>query len=318
MLSHLVMSVALAALLGSACLPASAGDPPKPLYVRMIEQYPAPALKVLSGREYKCLIDPASLPKDPKEAFDELWRRLEAASDKGGFKVTRSRKAKKPLKVEATIKEYLDTPGQELWRQGYLLRVTTKAKKGAGNRTITVKAIHDDVRRTLATPLTVVGVDARTEAEGNVGIGRNGQLSEYVEKGTSWSVSAEQLGSLTLGDFGKFMPELLKLGLPPTTQLVSTKVYAFSTKAGELAFPGTGAAPVALEAWSRTPGGEIFLFDLAYRFKGDYYANSASEKAAEQFMTGVLYGDLKTLTLPGSGRWGGSKVRALMNRPVAE
>ena len=106
----------------------SAGDPPKALYVRMIEQYPAPVLKDLSGREYKCLLDPAGLPQDPKAAFDELWRRLEAASAQGGFTVSRSRKAKKPLKVEATIKEYLDTPGQELWKQGYLLRVTTKAK----------------------------------------------------------------------------------------------------------------------------------------------------------------------------------------------
>jgi hypothetical protein len=232
--------------------------------------------------------------------------------------VIRSRKAKKPLKVEATIKEYLDTPGQGLWKLGYLIRVTTKAKKGAGNRTITVKAINEDVLRTLATPLMVVGVDARTEAEGNVGLGRNGQLAEYVEKGTSWSVSAEQLGSLTLGDFGKFMPELLKLGLPPTTQLVSTKVYAFQTKPGDLILPGQEAAPVALEAWSRTLGGEIFLFDLAYRLKGDYYTNPASHQAAEGFMTRVLYGDLKALTLPGSGRWGGSKVRALMNRPVAE
>jgi hypothetical protein len=318
MLRHLVMSVALSALIGTVGLPVSAGEPPKPLYARMIEQYPAPALKDLTGREYKCLIDPASLPKDPKEAFDELWRRLEAASDKDGFTATRSKKAKKPFKVEANIKEYLDTPGQELWRQGYLLRVTTKAKKGAGNRTITVKAINENILRTLATPLVVVGVDARTEAEGNVGIGRNGQLAEYMEKGTSWSVSAEQLGSLSLGDFGKFMPELLKLGMPPTTQLVSTKVYALSTRPGELAFPGTGAAPVALEAWSRTPGGEIFLFDLAYRLKGSYYGNAASHQAAEDFMTRVLYGDLKALTLPGSGRWGGSKVRALMNRPVAE
>jgi hypothetical protein len=318
MLRHLVMTVALSTLMVTSGLPVLAGDAPRPLYVRMIEQYPAPALKDLTGREYKCLIDPASLPKDPQEAFNELWRRLDAIAGKGGFTATRSKKTSKPFKIASTIKEYLDTPGQELWKLGYLIRVSTKAKKGAGNRTITVKAINEDVRRTLATPLKVVGVEARTEAEGNVGLGRNDRLSEYVEKGTSWVVSAEQLGTLTLGDFAKFMPELLKLGLPPSTQLVATKVYALSTKPGELAFPGTEPAPVALEAWSRTAGGEIFLFDFSFRFKGDYYTSPVSSKAAEQFMTKVLYGDLKATTLPSSGRWGGSKVRALMNRPVAE
>ena len=318
MLRHLAITVALSTILGTWGLPVSATDAPKPLYVRMIEQYPTPALKNLSGREYKCLIDPASLPKDPKEAFNELWRRLEVASEKGGFTMTRSRKASKAFKVESTIKEYLDTPGQDLWKQGYLLRVTTKAKKGEGMRTITVKAIKDDVLRCLATPLLVVGVEARTEAEGNVGLGRNGQLAEYVEKGASWSVSAEELGSLTLGDFGKFMPELLKLGISAKTQLVSTKVFAFQGKPGDLSLAGMEPSPVALEAWSRTPGGEIFLFDLAFRVKGDYYSNTVAHKAAEGFMARVLYGDLKGSTLPDSDRWGGSKVRALMKRPVGE
>jgi hypothetical protein len=179
-----------------------------------------------------------------------------------------------------------------------------------------VKAIHADALRTLAIPLQVLGVEATTESEGNVGLSRNDELGEYVEKGSSWRVDVDQLGSLTLGDFGKFMPELLKLGLPANTMLISTKVYAVHTKPGQIIFPGAEPFPVSLEGWSKTEGGPIFLFDISYRFNGGYYTNAPSHTAGERFMTLVLQGALKEWTLPDSGRWGGSKVRDLLNHPL--
>ena len=187
MLKRLVITAALPWLTGMVGLPASAAGAQKPLYQSMIERYPAPALKDLTGREFKSLVDPTQLPKEPKEALAELWERFKAVSEKAGFS-TISRKAGKPLKVETAVKEYLDTPGQDLWKHGYILRMTAKTKKGDGNLTITMKAIHEDALRTLAAALTVVGADAKTESEGNVGIGPGGQLTEYVEKGSSWKV----------------------------------------------------------------------------------------------------------------------------------
>jgi hypothetical protein len=181
-----------------------------------------------------------------------------------------------------------------------------------------VKAIHEDAVRTLATPLQVVGVKSWTEAEGNIGLGSDGQLAEYVEKGSSWLVPREKLGSLTLGDFGKFMPELLKLGLPATTQLVSTKVNSFHAKPGQLVVPGTESFPIALEGWSRKDGGPVFLYELSFRYDGlDYYSSPAANTTGEAFLIKALHGGLKDLALPQSGRWGGSKVRLLMNRPLS-
>ena len=319
MLKRFWLVLTLSGWMTALGLPLHAADGPKHLYLSMIEQYPAPMLQGLTGREFKFLVDPARLPGDPGEAFRALWQRIEAASARAGFSVAPlpGKKGAKPFKVEHAIKEYLDTPGQDLWRRGYLLRVTTKAKKGEDNRTITVKAIHEDPLRTLATPLVLVGAGATPEAEGNVGLGGNGQLREYVEKGTSWQVRREQLGSMKLADVGKFMPELMQLGLPGETQLLAIRVHAVSAKPGRLVFPGVEPFPVAMEGWSRTEGGAIFLFDFSYRSEGDYYRNAPAHQAAERFMTTVLHGDLKDLALPASGRWGGSKVRALLNRPQA-
>jgi len=317
MLKRLVITAALPGLMSTTGLPIRAADAPQPLYQRMIQRYPAPALKDLSGREFKFLVDPTPFAKEPKAAFTELWQRVAAAAEKAGFATT-SRKAGKAPKVEATLKEYLDTPGQDLWKHGYILRVSTKAKKGEDIRTITVKAIHEDALRTLATPLTVLGAKATVESEGNVGLGRDGRLSEYIEKGATWEVRVDQLGSLTLGDFGKFMPELLKFGLPPGTRLVGTRVYAVKSKPGQLVLPGVGAFSVSMEAWSRTEGGETFLLDLSYRSEGGYYQYAPAHRAAERFMADVLCRDLKGLARPDSGKWGGSKVRVLLNRPGPE
>ncbi len=320
MLKRLVITAALPGLINVTGLPARAADGPQPIYQRMIERYPAPALKDLAGREFKFLVDPTKLPKDPEAAFRELWSRMEAAAARAGFAATApaGKRAGKPFKIEASIKDYLDTPGQDLWKHGFILRVGTKVKKGEDNRTITVKAIHEDALRTLATPLIIAGAAATVESEGNVGLGRDGRLGEYIEKGATWEVRLDQLGALTLGDFWRFMPELLKLGLPPGTRLITTRAYAVKVKPGQLVLPGAGAFPVSMEAWSRTEGGEIVLLDLSYRSEGGYYQNATAHRAAERFMVEVLYRELKDLAGPDAGKWGGSKVRVLLNRPLPE
>ena len=301
-------------------LPSVTADAPKPFYLRTIERYPSPILKDLTAREYKFLLDPTVLPKVSEAAFQEIWRRIRIASERTGFTLTEGvRKSGKPAKVEASVKAYLDTAGQELWKKGYLLRITTKVKGEVETRSMTVKALRADAVQTLATPLQVRGAESRTEAEGNTGVVPEGGLAEYVEKGCSWTVTKAQLGSLTLADFGKFMPELLLQGIPSSAELVTTKVHARHVKPGLLLLPNGASAPFTLEAWSRSEGGPPFLYEISFRCEGvDFYQDSGASAAGERFMREVLQGELKDLALPGGGRWGGSKVRALLNRPVTE
>lgn len=308
-----------AVMLAAPVQPLLAKEAPPALYTSTVARYPAPMLSDVDGREYKILFDPAKTSPDMATAFKDLWDKIKAAAAKQGLQVTE--KDKNPLAIEFSTKEYFDTPDQALWSKGYLIRITTRYKDGKANDpvAVTVKAVFDDLGKTLAVPLAVVGVDkSKTEAEENVGFGPDGTLRGYVEKGSSFSVPLASLGKFTLGDFGKYMPELLKLGLPADTPLKSTKAFAYRVRPGAVVLPGIAPSGVSMEAWSRTEGGAAFLYDFSFGYGDlDYYAVAATHAAGEQFMHKVMKEELGALASPDSGKWGGSKVRQLMNRPIS-
>ncbi len=296
---------------------ATAADEAKPLHARTIAKYPAPKLEDVGGREYKFLVDPGKAKGSPEEAFKDIWTQVKASAAKHGFTVTE--KEKNPLKIELSTKEYFDTPDQALWNRGYLGRVTTKYKDGKPdeNVSVTVKAIFPDALKTLATPLAVDGLKAKTEAEGNVGPAPGGGLVEIVEKGSSFSVKPADLGGATLGDFGKYMPELLKLGLPATTKLTGTKAWSYRVRPGAVVLPGTEPCGVSMEGWAAKEGGAPYLYDFSYGYGDlDFYAVAETHTAGEQFLLKVVMDGLSGLAMPDGAKWGGSKVRKLMNRPV--
>jgi len=314
----------LLGMVAAACLAYPHGlviakDEPVPLYTRTIARYPSPRLADVEGREYKVLLDATKANADVAVAFKDFWSRIRTAAAKRGFTVTE--KEKNPLAVELSTKEYFDTPDQALWAKGYLVRITNRWADGkpVANVSVTVKSIHDDAERVLATPLAVTGGDkAKTEAEENVGFGPDGQLRGYVEKGSSFNVPLAALGSMTLGDFGKYLPELLKLGLPPSTPLVSTKAYAYRIRPGAVVLEGTEPCGVSMEAWARTAGGLPFLYDFSFGYGGlDFYAVDKVHASGERFMREVIQAELGALAAPDSGKWGGSKVRLMMNRAVS-
>jgi len=316
MKTRAVPRLLLAALVAAAGM-AAAADAPKPLYTQTIAKYPAPKLADVGGREYKSLIDPAKAKGTPEEAFKAIWTQVKAAAAKTGFTVTE--KEKNPLKIELSTKEYFDTPDYALWNKGYLVRITTKYKDSKPDETVavTVKAAHDDATKTLAAPLAVVDLKTKTEAEGNVGPAPGGALVEIIEKGSTFNVKPADLGARTLGDFGKFMPELLKVGLPATTKLVGTKAWSYRVRPGAVVLPGTEPCGVSMEGWAATEGGAPYLYDFSYGYGDlDFYAVAATHAAGEQFLQKVLMGELSSLGMPDGEKWGGSKVRKLMNRPV--
>jgi hypothetical protein len=126
------------------------------------------------------------------------------------------------------------------------------------------------------------------------------------------------LGKRSLGDFGKFMPELLTLGLPAETPLTGRMAYAYRVRPGAVVLPGIEPCGISMEAWSATEGGPPFLYDFSFGYEGtDFYALGATHAAGEQFMREMFKGELAGLGGPDGDRWGGSKVRKMMNRPVS-
>lgn len=309
--------LALALVIGCAGV-AVAADEPGPLYVQTIQKYRAPVLDDVGGREYKFLIDPAKMKAKPADAFKDIWKKARAAAEKNGFEVTE--KEKNPFKVELATKEYLDTPDQLLWKAGYQIRVTNKYADGkpAKDVAVNVKCVKEDARLAMAAPLAVTGGEkVKVEAEGNVGIGPGGRLREYIEKGATFTVPVEALGKMTLADFGRFVPELLSIGLPADTALVGKKAYSSRVKPGAVVLPGTEPCGVSMEAFSDKEGGAPYLYDFSYGYSDLYFYDIAKvHEAGERFLTKVLHGELAAIAMPESEKWGGSKVRKLMNRPL--
>lgn len=291
----------------------------RPAYQQSIDRYPAPKLAEVDAREFKVLIDPAQTKPKIDEAFRDLWTRIKAAAAKQGLTVTE--KAKDPLAIEFSTKEYFDTADQALWSRGYLIRVTTRYKDGKPDPrvAVTIKSILDDAEKTLATPLAVVGVDKfKTEAEDNVGFVPGGALRGYVEKGSSFSVPLSALGRRSLGDFGRFVPELSKLGLPADTPLVGKKAYSYRVRPGAVVLPGTKPCGISMEAWSATKGGAPYIFDFSFGYDDiDFYALGTTHAAGEQFVIKLFKGELAGLGGPDGDKWAGSKVRKMMNQPVS-
>lgn len=308
---------ALALVLGCAGV-AVAADEVKPLYVQTIQKYRAPVLDDVGGREYKFLLDPAKWKGKPEDAFKDVWKKVKAAAEKNGYTLTE--KDKTPFKVELATKEYFDTADQLLWKAGYQLRVTNKWVDGKPDTTVAVnvKAINEDARVAMAAPLAVKGGSKlKVEAEGNVGIGPGGQLREYIEKGATFNVGVDELGKMTLADFGKFVPELLTLGVPADAKLVDKKSYTYRVKPGAVVLPGTEPCGVSMEAFAEKEGGTPYLWDFSFAYSDVYFYDVAQVHAAgEQFLLKVLHGDLKDLAIPEAEKWGGSKVRKIWNRPI--
>ncbi|HMM35847.1 MAG TPA: hypothetical protein PKA62_14060 [Thermoanaerobaculia bacterium] len=307
----------LALVLGCAGV-AVAADEAKPLYVQTIQKYRAPVLDDVGGREYKFLIDPAKMKAKPEDAFRDIWKRVKTAAEKNGFTLTE--KDKTPFKVELSTKEYLDTPDQLLWKAGYQIRVTNKYADGKPGKdvAVNVKSVKEDARLAMAAPLAVTGGEkVKVEAEGNVGIGPGGTLREYIEKGATFTVPVEALGKKTLADFGRFVPELLSIGLPADTALVGKTAYSSRVKPGAVVLPGTEPCGVSMEAFAEKEGGAPYLYDFSYGYSDLYFYDIAQvHEAGERFLTKVLHGDLAAIAMPESEKWGGSKVRKLMNRPL--
>ncbi len=309
--------LAAAVLFGCAGI-AAAAEEARPLYVQTIAKYRAPVLDDVGGREYKFLIDPAKMKSKPEDAFKDIWKKVNAAAEKNGFKLTE--KDKTPFKIELATKEYLDTADQLLWKAGYQIRVTNKFVGSTPDTSVAVnvKCVKEDARLAMAAPLAVKGGSkVKIEAEGNVGIGPGGQLREYVEKGLTFTVGVDELGKMNLADFGKFVPELMTLGLPADTVFVGKKAYSYRVKPGAVILPGTEPCGVSMEAFAEKAGGAPYLYDFSYGYSDLYFYDVAQvHEAGEKFLLKVLHGDLAAIAMPESEKWGGSKVRKLMNRPL--
>lgn len=273
--------------------------------------------KEITGREYKILIDPAKTNPDMGAAFKDIWAKAKSVAAEMG--ITMTEREKKPFELSPTVKTFFDTPSLDLWKKGYLIRVTTNFKNGypVSPMRIAVKSINGTFTKVLGAKLETKGVAGKASAEDNVCIGKDGQLSGYVEKGVNFNLGRAELGEMNLAEFGAYVPELLKLGLPADTRLQAIPAFGVRCRPGFIKLDGLEQPlAVSMEAWSHTEGGAPFVYDFSFGYDGDFSQQAVAHKAGEK-LTLALYKKLgDSLGVQNAWRWNGSKVRMLLNQPL--
>ena len=303
----------------------AAAQSPAPLYARLVAQYPAPALAGVHSAEFKFLIDADKVKGTPEAAFVQMWTRLQAAGTGSGFTI--SEKWDMPYRVSSSYQEYFDTADQQLWGKGYLIRVIKrlspvgkKHKPPSPDLEVTFKSILPDFNAVMAAPMQVAGAEmTKGKAEENIGAGPRHTLSSYIEKTATIVVPPGKLGDLTLGDFAKFLPELAGLGIPAGTKLQGTRAYTVEMDPGTVQLAGSAPCKIRLEGWSAKPGEKPYLYTVSVKYGcEDFYGSAQIHAAGEQFMAKALQEGLADVALADEGKWCGSSVRKLMNRPMAQ
>jgi hypothetical protein len=86
---------------------------------------------------------------------------------------------------------------------------------------------------------------------------------------------------------------------------------------GTIDLPGTEPCGVSMEGWSAKPGEKPYLYDFSFGYGDlDFYDSAQVHAAGEAFFTKAILGELADLAMPEGEKWGGSKVRKVMNRPI--
>ena len=214
-----------------------------------------------------------------------------------------------------------------LWGKGYLIRVIKrlspvgkKHKPPSPDLEVTFKSILPDFNAVMAAPMQVAGAEmTKGKAEENIGAGPRHTLSSYIEKTATIVVPPGKLGDLTLGDFAKFLPELAGLGIPAGTKLQGTRAYTVEMDPGTVQLAGSAPCKIRLEGWSAKPGEKPYLYNVSVKYGcEDFYGSAQIHAAGEQFMAKALQEGLADVALADEGKWCGSSVRKLMNRPMAQ
>ena len=312
-MSKKVVFVILASVLAMALPMVSYAGP---LYEDLLGSWGSNA-KMVEGREFKFLIDPAKTAPIMKEAFQDIYFQAKAVLEKNGLKVTE--REKKTWELRPTVKTFFDTENMDLYKKGYLIRTTVNYKKGRWDSKVkvAVKRINAPFEAVIDTKLFSADGKNSGVVEDNIGLGPEGKLFSYVEKTVVFETDRAELGQMKFEDFSAYVPELNMLGLKSDIKLIAYTAFGMRCRPGLIEIPGPERPVViSMEAWARTDGGKPFVYDISFGYKGDFTAMKSTHEAMEKAMQALCDELNGRLGLPNAECYVGSKVRVLLNQPV--
>lgn len=251
------------------------------------------------SREFKILLLPDNFEK-PLKGMIRYWKIATAAAKSLGLKV----RDEKELNLEPDrFVTYLDTPGYELKKQGYILRRRGSKPFTAKKWDLVLKARSSDPALASTAPVEAAADQgsARVFFQEDISMGRttDGTFKPRSLFSKSGSARVTVNPGETFNGFSKIFPGLVKLDIDASRQITPVRglvIKEFRLKPGKIDL-GSHRAAVTITVW-RVEGEDmpwVAEFSFVYGLRGDPLKDDLAGEMAMDFCRTLMARSTKWL-----------------------
>ena len=263
----------------------------------------------LNSSEYKLLLNPKMFD-NYVEGFEAYWKiiREVAAEEKIAVLVSEH-----PLKLKQKQVSFFDTEKLDLRKEGFLLRVRTKYKKGKaspGNE-YTIKYQRPGAQEALAVDLTLgegyLPKDDEIELESDIVYFSKVNGAEQITYSLSNATIIDANPEMTVSAFSNIFPVLGKLSIPVSTELIKVaelSAVEWKVSPGILEFGHGLNAEMDITVWIlESENGPVNIpeFSFDHGYNKDSQWNKDSMDKCRNFMKKLHEANAEWI-IPGSGK----------------
>lgn len=230
----------------------------------------------LHYREFKILLKAEDFDQEDISAeVHDYWKLARRVAGELLINVRRSKTETEPHYRDIT---FLDTPGFDLYRKGFILRVRRPYEGGepAKQYELTLKFRGPDIARAERMDLTSAKAfpgRSKFKEELLLVSAQLGGMRSIFSHTCQLKDLSKPIGA-TLADFGRVFPHLKQLGIRPTAKVspvASTPVQEVLYDLGVLGFRGAKTAKVNMAVWRNPKTKKILIGEFAYETHFRHY-----------------------------------------------
>ncbi|MDT8899846.1 hypothetical protein [Anaeroselena agilis] len=243
--------------------------------------------------EMKLLLQPDYFT-DRNEGYIKFWTTVKVLAMEMGIPVT---EAKNPYKEGSRKIVYMDTKARDLSKMHYIIRERVKVKDGnpEGLVDLTLRFRTSGVD---AVPSAAVGAASGIKASisydddvaGFVGGIAGNNVSEMSASCSIKKIPSADLRGRSLGDYARYFPGLLKLGVPldaPLTAVNGKIVREFKVSPGEFDFGQGIIGEASISLWFDYNTGKAIAAEFSFDSARGPKAPAAAVTKAEAFFNKI-------------------------------
>jgi hypothetical protein len=229
----------------------------------------------LHYREFKILLKAEDFGEPLENEIKDYWKLARRVARELLINVQRSQEESEPHYRDIV---FLDTPGFDLYRQGFMLRVRRPyvGTEPSKEYELTLKFRGPDIARAGSmdlTPAKGYGGRAKFKEELLLVSSKLGGMRSIFSHTAQLPERDEPIGA-AFGDFVKIFPHLASLGIKASTKIAPASpvpVQEVLFDLGEYGFAGAKSAKVNMAVWRNPKTQQVLIGEFAYETHFKHY-----------------------------------------------